>query len=72
LGIDTAARFANGHGLCKSLSTEYGVGDYERSFTLPNEIDRECIQATVKHGVLKLTLPKAQQAVAKKITVAAG
>ncbi len=51
---------------------EYGVGDYERSFTLPNEIDRDGIQATIKDGVLKLTLPKAKQAVAKKVTVAAG
>ena len=51
---------------------EYGVGDYERSFTLPNEIDRDGIQATMKDGILKLTLPKAKQAVAKKVTVAAG
>jgi HSP20 family protein len=51
---------------------EYGVGDYERSFTLPNEIDRDGIQATIKDGVLKLTLPKVKQAVTKKVTVAAG
>jgi len=51
---------------------EYGVGDYERSFTLPNEIDRDGIQATMKDGVLKLTLPKVKQAVAKKVTVVAG
>jgi HSP20 family molecular chaperone IbpA len=51
---------------------EYGVGDYERSFTLPNEIDRDGIQATMKDGVLKLTLPKVKQALAKKVTVVAG
>ena len=51
---------------------EYGIGDYERSFTLPNEIDREGIQATIKDGVLKLTLPKVKQAVSKKVPVAAG
>jgi HSP20 family molecular chaperone IbpA len=51
---------------------EYRVGDYERSFTLPNEVDREGIQATIKGGVLELTLPKVKQAVTKKITVAAG
>jgi HSP20 family molecular chaperone IbpA len=51
---------------------EYGIGDYERSFTLPNEIDRDGIQATIKDGVLRLTLPKAKQAVAKKVTVVAG
>lgn len=51
---------------------EYGVGDYERSFTLPNEIDRDGMQATIKDGVLKLTLPKAKQALAKKVAVTAG
>lgn len=51
---------------------EYGVGDYERSFTLPNEIDREGIQASMRDGVLTLTLPKANQAVARKVTVTAG
>jgi HSP20 family molecular chaperone IbpA len=51
---------------------EYGVGDYERSFTLPNEIDREGIQATIKEGVLTLTLPKVKQALARKVTVVAG
>src|SRR5262245_1348444 len=51
---------------------EYGVGDYERSFTLPNEIDRDGIQATIKDGVLKLTLPKARQAAARKVAVVAG
>jgi len=48
---------------------EYEVGDYRRMFTLPNEIDREGIQALVKSGVLKLTLPKSKAALPKKITV---
>lgn len=51
---------------------EYGVGDYERSFTLPNEIDRDGIHATIKDGVLRLTLPKARQAVSRKVAVVAG
>src|SRR5690349_14812689 len=41
---------------------EYGVGDYERAFTLPNEIDRDGVQAAIKNGVLKLTLPKVKPA----------
>jgi len=51
---------------------EYGVGDYERAFTIPNEIDREAVQATMKDGVLRLTLPKVKPAAAKKVTVVAG
>lgn len=50
---------------------EYGIGDYERSFTLPNEIDRDGIQATMADGVLTLTLPKVKQAVARKVAVTA-
>lgn len=51
--------------------TEYGTGDYERVFTLSDEIDRERIQATVKNGVLKVVLPKAEGARSRKITVRA-
>ncbi|MBF0515570.1 MAG: Hsp20/alpha crystallin family protein [Nitrospirae bacterium] len=50
---------------------EYGIGDYRRSFTLSEEIDRQRIEATVKNGVLKLVLPKAEAAKAKKIEVRA-
>lgn len=48
--------------------SEYGIGDYERSFELSNEIDKENIEASVKNGVLKLVLPKIQPSV-KKIEV---
>jgi HSP20 family protein len=50
---------------------EYGLGDYERVFTLSDEIDRDRIQATVKNGVLKVVLPKAEGAKSRKITVRA-
>jgi HSP20 family protein len=48
---------------------EYDIGDYERTFTISDEVDRERIGAVVKNGVLKLTLHKAPQAEVKKITV---
>jgi HSP20 family protein len=51
--------------------TEYDVGDYERVFTLSDEIDREKIEATVKNGVLRIVLPKAEKAKTKKIAVKA-
>jgi HSP20 family molecular chaperone IbpA len=51
------------------LFSEYEVGDYERTFTLSNEIDREKIRATVKQGVLRLELPKAEKVKPKKIAI---
>jgi HSP20 family protein len=53
------------------VSAEYGIGDYQRSFTLSDEIDREKIQATLNNGVLRLTLPKAGPAKTRKIPVKA-
>lgn len=50
---------------------EYAVGDYERAFTLSDEVDRDRIQATVRNGVLKLVLPKAAAAKTRKIAVTA-
>ena len=54
------------------LHAEYGVGDYQRSFTISDEIDRDKIEARVKNGVLRLVLPKAQVALTRKIAVQAG
>ena len=54
------------------LHAEYGVGDYQRSFTISDEIDRDKIEARVKNGVLKLVLPKAQAVLTRKIAIQAG
>jgi HSP20 family protein len=48
---------------------EYDEGDYERSFQLSDEIDRDKIEATVSNGVLVLRLPKAPAAQTRKISV---
>jgi len=49
---------------------EYRVGDYQRRFTVSDQIDREGIEATMKDGVLRLRLPKAEPTT-KKIAVKA-
>lgn len=46
---------------------EYGAGDYERVFTLSEDIDRDRIEASQKNGLLRLVLPKAAPAKARKI-----
>jgi len=48
---------------------EYEEGDYQRSFRLSDEIDRDKIEASVSDGVLRLLLPKSQGARTKKISV---
>lgn len=50
---------------------EYEEGDYERAFTLSDEVDKDKIEATIKNGVLRLVLPKAAAAKTRKIAVTA-
>lgn len=56
----------DGYGLTYS---EYSEGDYERTFALSDEVDRNRIEATMKDGVLKLTLPKSEEVKTRKIAV---
>ncbi len=51
---------------------EYEVGDFERAFTISDEIDRDGIEAVVKDGVLRVVLPKSKHGRSKKIAVNAG
>jgi hypothetical protein len=46
---------------------EYTDGDYERVFTLSENIDRDRIEARLQDGVLNLVLPKAETAKARRI-----
>jgi HSP20 family molecular chaperone IbpA len=49
--------------------SEYGEGDYERAFTMSEEFDPERIEAELRNGVLTVTLPRAEAAQPKKISV---
>jgi HSP20 family molecular chaperone IbpA len=51
------------------MYSEYAIGDYQRTFLLSEEVDREKIVATMRDGVLDLTLPKIKEARARHITV---
>jgi len=53
------------------IYSEYESGDFERSFRLSDEIDQNNIKAVVSNGELRLHLPKAEPAKAKKIKVKA-
>lgn len=49
---------------------EYEVGGFIRRFTLGEQINQDKINAKLENGVLLVTLPKAEQAKPRKITVA--
>ena len=53
----------------KAHKTERGLGSFSRSFTLPADVDSTKVEATLKDGVLYLTLPKHEAAKPKKISI---
>jgi HSP20 family protein len=51
------------------LYSEYNVGNFVRTFNVSTKIDGERISAAIADGVLTVSLPKAAEAVARRITV---
>src|SRR5262245_19004346 len=51
---------------------ERAYGTFSRSFTLPSVVDTEKIKAEYKDGVLRVILPKREEAKPKQITVSVG
>ena len=50
---------------------ERSYGSFARSFELPASVDADKVQAEFKDGVLTLTMPKKEEAKAKKIKISA-
>lgn len=48
---------------------ERGSGEFARVLTLPVSVDADRVEATLRDGVLTLTLPKAEEAKPRKITI---
>ena len=59
----------------KNMDIVYGeaqVPAYRREFTLSRELDSSRIEAQLKDGVLRLTIPKAEEARPRRIDVRVG
>lgn len=59
----------NGGG--KRLIDEFVYGEYRRTFTLGDTVDREKIVAKLEDGILRLTLPKYEKVKPRKIAIEA-
>ena len=56
----------------KIRRSEYGVGDFRRTFNLGESLAADGAEATLKDGVLTLRLPKHESVMPKKIQVRQG
>jgi HSP20 family protein len=56
----------------QSVYAEIRVPRYRRAFTLSRELDTARIEASMKHGVLNLRIPKQEHAKPRRIAVSAG
>lgn len=56
----------------QDILIECEVGRFYRQFTISDDIDQDNIDAQLTDGVLRLTLPKVESAIPRKIPVTAG
>ncbi len=71
LSISAAARLDSPTGYTLTHE-EFSEAHYARAFTLSDAVDGDSITASMKDGILKLTLAKARHAATRRIAVKAG
>jgi len=68
LSVEARIETTNYNGL-EPLYTEYPIGHFARSFTLPGQVDQQNITAQLEDGVLTLTLNKRMEAKPRRIAI---
>jgi HSP20 family molecular chaperone IbpA len=68
LRVEGKVDFSKYQGL-DPVYTEYMIGHYARAFALSGKINRDGISAQLDDGVLTLTLPKAKEAMPRRIEI---
>jgi HSP20 family protein len=68
LSVEGRIETTNYNGL-EPLYTEYPIGHFARSFTLPEQVDPHNITAHIEDGVLTLTLNKKPESRPRRIAV---
>lgn len=68
LSVEGRIETTNYNGL-EPLYTEYPIGHFARSFTLPDQVDQHNITAQLEDGVLTLTLNKRPEQKPRRIAI---
>jgi len=71
-GTKPASFDTKNDGELRIFASERVSGSFERSVRLPEFVDAERISATFNNGLLTITVPKAEAAQPRRITVSAG
>jgi HSP20 family protein len=71
LALSGERKLEKEHEKAEGHRVERFVGRFQRSITLPSPVDAAKVRATYKDGVLAVTLPKAEEAKPKQISVSA-
>jgi len=66
---DASNKQISGHRNAKFWVAERLVGNFHRSFSFPTRIDQDNVKASLKNGILTVTVPKLQAQQAKKINI---
>ncbi|MFV2069247.1 MAG: Hsp20/alpha crystallin family protein [Pirellulales bacterium] len=67
--LTLVGKVARRHEGVEHLLTEYGVGDFYRSYHVSEAVDAENISAELNHGVLTVHLPKTEAVKPQRIEV---